>query len=839
MTTAVLREGTLSAYAALAGANDELLRLRGQGAETALTSAIDTLTPQSLHRHRRDVARLVADDGVTYGTGPDGQAGPWHVDPLPLLIGAEEWAELERGIDQRARLLDALLTDLSTEQRVLHERIVPAQVVVGHAEFRPITTGIRLPGPRQLPMLATDLARAADGSWTVLSDRTQAPSGAGYAMANRRIVARVLGQLYRDIPLRRLRPFFDFMRQSLLESAPPTDDLPQVVLLTPGPGSETAYDQALLATMLGHPLAQSDDLVLDDGRLWLRTTGRRHQVDVVQRRVDAAWCDSLDLRAESRLGVPGMVAAARRGVLGVVNPFGAGLVENPGLFPFLPAVCRTLLGEDLLLTSPQTWWCGDERSLAHVREHLTDLVIHPTAHAPGTATVRPGRLDAAARETLLATITATPWAWVAQEAAPPSTAPLTTDQGLEPRPVVLRTFGVSVGGDYRFLPGGLARIATDPDTITVTNRSGAVSKDVWVVEAEDSPAPYAVLSQTPGRARRTGNLPGLTPRGAGNLFWTGRYSERTQTTARLLMVVDNLVEDNLSRSDTPGHTAMETMLEALTQVSTVVPGFTGPDAERRLADPLPLLRSSMVDARNPGTVAHSAARMTGCAHEVREVLATDTFGVLTRLGWTLSSASEQGSQLRVQEVASRVVEHGQALAGIDAESVIRDEIYAFQDAGRRIERAQMTCRLVRTALATVRPPNTEALVTEAVLRVGDSIITYRRRLAAGQGSEIPVGAAVHLLLTDPTNPRSVFFSLQRLAEDLVLVPDAMIQNEVSAIIDTVAAIDAEEAVLGDRGGLATLLDEVEQRLRALADRIEHAYFDPQQASRSFLVPELS
>ena len=818
---------------------DELARLSATPRGRALGASIDAMGHHGLRARRRDVRRMVLDDGVTYGA-LDGTQVPWRVDPLPVLVEAPEWERLEAGLVQRAHLLDAILVDLLTERRTLRERLLPAELVVGHDGFLVPAARILLPGSRQLPMVAADLARTADGSWCVLSDRTQSPSGAGYAMATRRIVSRALDHVYRSLPLRRLRPFFDVMQMGLLQAAPPTDDVPQVVLLTPGPESETAYDQALLSVLLGHPLAQSDDLLMRDGKLWLRTTGRLHRVDIVQRRVDADWCDSLDLRGDSRLGVPGLVAAAARGTVSVVNPFTAGVLENPGLAPYLPRIARALLDEDLMLPSPQAWWCGDGTSRDHVLAHLDELVVKPISRGIGTESYVGPELDGTTIETLRDWIRQEPWRWSAQEIVQPSTAPIVSTTGLVARPMVLRTFAVAYDGDYHVLPGGMARVAGSSGSLVITNRTGALAKDVWVVEA-DSLAPPLVLSPAFARSRRQATVvPRLTPRGAGSLYWTGRYSERAQSTARLLNVVENLVEDNLTRTDTPGHTAMVAMLVALTEVTAVRPGFAAADpgsAERR-ANPLPLLRDILLDPGLSGSLAHNARRMTRSAQEVREVLSLDTFGILNRLQTTLVEARALGEEVHIQDVASHAMEACLALSGLSSESLIRDSIWAFLEAGRRMERAQITVRLLRNTLAAERSPVAEALVTEGVLRVGDSLITYRRRMAAGVGTAVPAAEAVHLLTTDETNPRSVVFSLRRLLEALAETSDPIIDGAVTAVIAQLASMDTDESFLTRRVALFDLLADVESELRAVSDLIEAAHFEQQPAPQSFSVPEI-
>lgn len=813
------------------------------GSSGLLADAIARFGTLGLQTRRRAVERLIADDGITYGgSTPDRPARPWALDPLPLVVDAPEWAALEAGLTQRARLLDALMADLVGPRRLLEFGVVPAELVAGHPGFLVPAHGVPTPGRRPLPMVAFDLTRDASGAWTVLADRTQAPSGAGYAMANRRIIARAMEPVHRSANLRRLRGWFDILQAALQDAAPAgVEDVPRVVLLTSGPGSETAYDQGLLSILLGHPLAQSDDLVLRDGRLWLRTTGRLEAVDVVLRRVDPDWCDSLDLLPQSRLGVPGLVAAARRGAVSIVNPLRAGLLENPGLVPFLGAASRSLLGEDLVLPQPATWWCGDPASRQHVLANLGRLIVKPIARAWATAD-RPGwLLSAGEQERLRAHIESQPWAWSAQEPVVPMTAPVVTNLGLEPRNAVLRTFGVALDDDVHFLPGGLARVASTPDAFVVTNQTGATAKDVWVFEVDGAaPARVDLDSHVRTRALLTdAALPGLTPRSADNLYWMGRYAERAEFVSRLLIVADNMVEDHARRPDTPGHAAMRAVLAAVSEVTTVRPGFTGPGADERIADPAPHLARLLTDADTPGTLANSIRRAVTASFVVRELLSLDTSAVLSRLQRTLADARTEGADVAVQQVATRTLDSTLALAGLAAESLVRDPTWAFLDAGRRIERAQTTLRLLRNTIALPGSPVSEAMLTESVLRVGDSLITYRRRMAAGVGSPRPVAAALDLLVADDTNPRSILFQLEKVRDALVHAPDPRVSERLREALSFVRSLHLDPLSAGLRLDLVDALVHAEHLLRGLSDAIVDTHFRAQAPQSSFAVAELA
>lgn len=804
---------------------DETLTVEGTRPQTdALVATIEQLGTEGLLDRRQETRRFVSDDGITYGSA-DGAPGPWSVDPLPMVVGTEEWARLERGLRQRAHLLDAVLTDLTGEQRLVRDGTVPGAAVYGHPGWLPQAEGITLPGDHQLVLPGTDLARDADGTWRVFADLAQAPSGAGYAMANRRIVARVMPDLHRASDLSRLRGFFYGVQRAVRRVAPPTADTPRVVILSPGTLSETAFDQAFQAMLLGFPLVESEDLMSRDGRIWMRTTSGPVPVDVVIRRVDADWCDQLELRPESRLGLPGLVEAARLGHVSVVNPLGSGLLENPALLPYLPHVCRQVLGEDMLLHPPSTWWAGEADHRSHIVANLGSLVIRPVHRSlGGTGTVNGWELSAAEREEIAARITSEPWRWTAQDPLAMSTAPVVTDDGLDPRNVVLRTFAVADEDDYLVMPGGLGRMSVERDSADVSSASGAPSKDVWVL-AGDLPA----VTRDEGSPPRLVPSPRVdhaayvapAPRVASDLYWLGRYAERAESAARVLRVADNLVDDHAQRPGTTGHAAMVAVLRAVTDITATGPGFVGDGGEDRLEAPLPHLRELVTDPTLVGSVAYSARRAVTAAQAVREQLSQDTWLVVSRLEHTLQHVQPQDD---LQEILMESLEAFLALSGIAVESTVRDPAWAFTEAGRRMERAQQTIRLLRHTLAVERTPLVEGATTEAALTAAESVITYRRRLAAGLGPLSATESAVDLLLRDTINPRSVAFQLHRLTEALELVGEDEVVTSVRELAAQVDASDLPGLMDEDRGGLASELRVLETGLRRAHDDIDARYF---------------
>ncbi len=802
---------------------DELLD--GETAtDRALRAEIESLGRAGLWSRAGTVRGFVEDDGITYGTVHDqARGGPWRLDPLPVVLGHTGWARLHDGLEQRARLLNLLLIDLYGAQRVLHERVLPADIVFGHPEFLPAAVGALGASAMPLTLPSVDLARAGDGSWLVLGDRVQAPSGAGYALADRRLIARTLPSLYRDADLARLRVFFDRLRSSLATSG--TDDgapgSTRVVLLSPGSASETAFDQALTASLLGIPVVQAEDLAVDEGRVWWRTGAGSERVDVIVRRVDSTWSDPLELRADSQLGVPGLLEAVRDGAVTVANPIGSGVLETPALAAYLPALCRVLLGEELKLSGPRTWWCGDPAAMRSARERLDSLVIRSCS---GHGTTFGWLLSEQELASLAARIDARPWEWTLQEPIAMSTVPVATAEGLVPRRFALRTFGVAVDGGYEFMTGGLGRVSDHVRSRSISSGSGGVAKDVWVQAGE--------RAATPPHTRSIGSLPQpprpVPPRVADDLFWLGRYAERAESVVRLLLVVSDLMGDYLDGPASPGQSVMQAMFEAASDLTgRPVTAEWGDDR-----DPGPVmdeLRRLVLDAGTPGTAAFAIDHLMQDAQTTRELLSAETWLVLGRM----QRATDPPDDRALRSVLGRMLESLLALGGLISETMVRDTAWAFVEAGRRIERALQTVALLRRTICTERAPVIDGQVTEAVLRAADSLGPHHRRLASGRGPAAPVVSAIDLLLRDEENPRSVAFQLAALTTARQRIAGANDHDpEPPRSLRTLSGVDPEELCLDARRPLRALLAELETDLRGCADRIERDHFTRPMPHRS-------
>jgi uncharacterized circularly permuted ATP-grasp superfamily protein/uncharacterized alpha-E superfamily protein len=745
----------------------------------------------------------------------------WALDPIPVLLASTEWQGIERALVQRAELLEMILADLYGPHTLIRRGLIPPEAIYAHPGFARPCVGVPPPRGRNLPLYAADLARRADGGFCVLGDRTQAPSGAGYALENRVVLSRILPSIFRDSHVHRLPLFFRRLRAALGALAPCPDDGPHLVMLTPGPGNETYFEHAFLASYLGCTLAQGDDLTVRDQRVWLRTLEGLRPVDVVIRRVDGAFCDPLEMRGDSLLGTPGLLQAARHGTVAIVNPLGSSVVENPALMTLLPRLARELLGEDLALPSVASWWCGDPAARAYVLDNLEHLVVKPIFPHGARSTVFGGALDGAARAELAAAIRATPYRYVGQEQVPLSTAPALIDGRLEPRALVLRAFLAADADGYAVMPGGLGRVAPTRDSSVVSNQRGGVSKDVWVLASEpELDSSLLIPADRPVPLGRGGQeVPG---RVADNLFWVGRYAERAEGGARVLREV---LRRLLDLDAAPYDLHLPTLLRAVTHVTATYPGFVGAAAAERLAAPEAELRAVLFALRRTGSVRFNLAALVRAGRAVRDRFSTDTWRVISSLDREFVEPRNLDEAL---DRLDRILLLLAAFGGLSADSMSRGQRWRFLEIGRRIERALMGVTLLRAFC----PPATDvrAVPWETLLTIADASTTYRRRYR----STADPGAVLDLLVDDETNPRSVRYQLLQLAAlvDGLAGPsgagprpaEESLVREALAELRGSAASEAPQARRVDRA-LDEMLAHLQELLVALSDQLARSYFN--------------
>ena len=628
--------GLLKGYAAAADANDEMWDVAANGVRDSWQPYIKTIGAlglDTLQRRHREIRRLLRENGVTYNVhgDPDGLHRPWELDPIPVIIASDEWDRLVAGLGQRALLMDLIYTDLYNRRTLFKDGVLPPELVYAHPGFLRVCDGIRHPGQRQITVYAVDLARGPDRQFQVVGDRVAVPSGAGYALENRTAMARVFPDLIRDCRVRRLAQFFRTLRAALSEIAPQRKSSPAIGVLTPGPANETYFEHAYLAAYLGFILVQGDDLMVRNGSVWLKALDGLKPVDVLLRRVEDALCDSLELRSDSRHGVTGLLEAMRGKKVTVVNPLGSALLENPGLTPFLPAVARHFLGEDLQLPAPAAWWCGTPDGLAYVLDHLSELVVRSI---DGRVQASPGDDSGSAGDSTAEwrmRIQATPQFYTGQIKARFSTAPALADGRLQPRREFFRTYLVAANGSYTAMPGGLALNAPQSGHLQGTaTRQGTASKDIWVL-AHEPQEHVSLWLQAEYKDEILESSSVLPSRAAENLFWVGRYAERSEGIIRLLRTVLRSTSRVDHLRESADMACLQQLLQALTGLTEIFPRAVTEPGPRLPLDPEQELQTLIGDFNNPGSLATTLQHMIRAAYAVRHLWSTDSWRVINRI----------------------------------------------------------------------------------------------------------------------------------------------------------------------------------------------------------------
>ena len=834
-------------YAPRLEAYDEMYAGKGEVLPhwQALMQELDQLGREGLERRHMEAQRLLRENGVTFNIydGLRGMARPWQLDPIPLFISAEEWSVIEAGLIQRAELLNLILADIYGPQQLLQEGLLPPELVFGHAGFQRSCVGTIPAGKRSLIICSSNLARGPDGRMWVIDDRAQSPSGAGYALENRMVMTRIAPVLFRDCHVQRLAGFFQPLRDRLAQLAPQNREDPRIVVLTPGPYSPSYFEHAYLANYLGYTLVQGDDLSVRDGRVWLKSLEGLHQVDVILRRVDDAYCDPLELREDSRLGVTGLLQSARLGHVAIANPIGSCVLENPGLLAFLPGIAKHFFGEDLKLPSVATWWCGQDNERRFVLDHLDKLVIKPIHRTRGYRAIFGAQLTAAEQAELRARIQQKPHLYTGQEMVSFSTAPSLVDGQVEPRHAVLRSFLVAGEEGYVAMPGGLTRIAPEEGELVVSNRAGGLSKDAWVLSNE--PVAYVSLWRQPKKDQvlqlRAEPLPS---RAADNLFWAGRYVERAEGTARLLRAIYLLRRELRDANGGITISYLHNLLRAVTHVTGTYPGFVDEGAEKLLQEPRSELRSLLRDAHRVGSLTSTLQAFGQVAMTVRDHWPTEIWRIIDAIqqDWTDEDETLGPGHYRIQDRLDHLIMQLVAFSGLTAESMAREAGWLLLDIGRRLERALGLISLLRATLVPGMDDPIKRQLMETVLVICDSLNTYRRRYH----SYMHLPTVLELILMDPHHPRSLAYQLGCLQQHVAELPRIQgshrLREDERAVLESYTDLRLADAVQLSRidagdgycKGLEELLSKQAENLWRLSDVITSTYFShsqpPQQLS---------
>ncbi|MER9909698.1 circularly permuted type 2 ATP-grasp protein [Mesorhizobium sp. M0050] len=789
-----LRHSLLEHYQPIDGVVDEMVDASGhpRPAWAPFIEALEELGPEKLGQRFARADQYLRDAGVYYRVYDKAGANEreWPLAHIPLLIEDKEWAGISAGLVQRAELFEEIVADIYGPNRLIEKGILPAGLIAASPEYLRPVVGTMPASGHFLHFCAFELGRGPDGSWWVLGDRTQAPSGAGFALENRVATTRALSDIYGEMHVHRLAGFFRRFRDALIGMAKENDG--RVAILTPGPLNETYYEHAYIARYLGIMLLEGEDLTVSGGKLMVRTVSGLMPISVLWRRLDAAFADPLELRSDSHIGTPGLVEAIRRGTVSTVNALGSGLMETRALLAFLPKISRALRGEELLLPSVATWWCGQATERAHVLANIDRMVIGPAlstrlAFEDDGQTRLGSALTPEERIALIARIESDGSGFVGQEAVTLSTTPVYVGSWLEPRPASLRVYLARTPDGWTVMPGGFARVGLSLDPTAIAMQRGGQAADVWVV-SDRSVERETLLPQEHDSFVRT--MPGSLPsRAAENLTWLGRYIERSEDTVRILRAY----HVRLAETSDPD-------MLLLADIRDYLEPF-GIDLEAAIP---------------PGLIGtlDSAVYSAG---QIRDRFSPDGWLALKDLSKTIhqfaTTVAPGDDATRAMTVMLRKLA---GFSGLLHENMYRFTGWRFLEIGRRIERGIQIARTLARLTRSGAPDGS----LDMMLEIGDSVMTHRRQYPVRAGRR----TVIDLLALDPLNPRSILFQLERLKAEIGLLPSVGPEGHMSVAAKEILQLNTAIAVMEPSEMSAEVLDDLATEIGNLYSSLAKAYF---------------
>jgi uncharacterized circularly permuted ATP-grasp superfamily protein/uncharacterized alpha-E superfamily protein len=769
-------------------------KLQGLGTPLDIViSGLKEIGAVELENRANSIHRLLKENGVAYNiyTDPSGGSRAWKLDPIPQLITAPEWKVINTGLIQRAKLFNLMLQDIYGPQHLIKEGLIPQELIYLHPGFLRSCVNIHLPLQQHLIVYAADLGRGSDGQLWIISDRTQAPSGYGYALENRLAMTSVLPELFRDLNVSRLTSYFDTLRYTLNNLAPhASSHTPRVVILTPGPENETYFEHSYLAAYLGLTLVEGDDLMVKDNFVWLKTIEGLEKVDVILRRMDDAYCDPLELKSDSLLGIPGLLQVVRKQHVAIANPLGSSVIENSALMPFLHLAAKRLLGEDLILPSIATWWCGQPKEMQYVIEHIPQLVIRRIyRRRAGTRSAIDGAsLSEAKRAELIREIKANPHLFAGQEKIGFSATPSWVDGQVRAGHSLIRSFLVQQDESFKVMPGGLTRTSFVKDSFIISNQTGGISKDTWVISdeiEEKQPAKFQHITSHAMLSLQRDSLPSHT---AENLFWVGRYTERLINNARLLRtVMEYLSENNKQTENQSLFQIKKILLQTLTHCTYSYPGFILPEdpkkEEELLRNPWHELKLHLYDEGHQGGLSQNLQFFKKAVYQVRNFLSPDTWHIVRQLDevWSDVEQTSQNNRMLMIEDIDKLNTFMFSILGMNRESARREQQWAILDLGRKFEQVLFIIRSLQNFFAKKTDDRTEYELMQSLLTATQSIVTYRYTFR----DHLQLPLLLELLVLDMNYPKSLAYLIEKIKLHILAMPKAgnvESANEASRLI---------------------------------------------------------
>lgn len=785
-------EGSFFDYRALPGVADEMLDGSGN-VRPVWQQFLSALAGMSEHELRERFARAdryLRDAGVfyhSYASQPNAERH-WPLSHIPVLIDEAEWAAVSDGLIQRAELLEAVLADIYGENRLVKDGLLPPSLIASNPEFLRPVVGVKPPSGHYLHFCAFEIGRGPDGKWWVLADRTQAPSGAGFALENRVATTRSFSDLYGEMHVHRLASFFGSFRDTLQARRQSPDD--RIAVMTSGPANETYFEHAYIARYLGFMLLEGEDLAVVNRQLMVRTVAGLKPVGILWRRLDASYADPLELDQTSQIGTPGMVEALRAGSVTMVNALGSGILETRALLAFTPAIARRLLGEDLKLPSIATWWCGQPAEREHVAQNIERMVIGPAFSTrpffdDDSQSVRGRSLRDSARDSIGTWLASDGAKLVGQEVVTLSTTPAYVNGRPVPRPMSLRVFAARTQSGWQIMPGGFARIGAGDDVAAIAMQSGGTVADVWIVSQKPVATPTLLTAEGNPARSALGSLPS---RAADNLFWLGRYTERAEGSLRIL------------RAWHQRYAEAADLRQPL------------------LADVARYLQTLDIDATSgvPAPLLHSIESASYAASNIRDRFSPDGWLALNDLAKTARRFHDTvGPGDDAAHAMTVLLRKLAGFAGLVHENMYRFTGWRFLSIGRYLERGLHMTRL----LGHMSGPETPDGAFDMLLEIGDNVMTHRRRYNVNT-TRLTV---TDLMALDPINPRSILFQLNELRTEVEQLPNAYIDGQMSAVFREVLRLHSGLAVITSEDMTEEVYRKLERDLEHFSDTLARSY----------------
>ena len=719
---------------------------------------------KQLEQKQLEIDWRLEDNGVTYNiyNDPEGNNRRWNLDPIPLVITSQEWEEVSKGLRQRAKLLNLIFKDLYTEQRLIKEGIIPAEIVFGHKSFIPEVFNFKNKDYYSLRFYASDISRGPDGKFWVINDRTQSPSGLGYAIENRLTMNSISNDLYPNVEIKKMAKFIEGYKNMLKSLSPSNQENPLIALLTPGPLNETYFEHSYLSSYLDLTLVQGEDLLVKNNHLWLKSLKGLRRVDTLIRRVDAQYCDPLELKNNSHLGVAGLVNVMREDNLSMINPIGVGILENIGLNPFMKNIAKFLLDEELLLPQIATWWCGQKKELDFVLENLKNLIVKKIDRTDNIEIYFGNKLNESQLLQLKEKIEKTPQYYVGQEIIDFSTTASFSKGKVEPRNTVIRAFSYLQNEEYNVLQGGLVRVSPSKDSLVVSNQKGGASKDLWILGKDEE---FIGSNIFKNRAFFDSRLENISTKRAENLFWMGRYLSRAITTARMIrfnlksMLNINRYDDNTNSKQTT-----KILNTALTHLTMCYPGFLDEELKQPLAEIISLIK----DKNRVGSLSFSLSLLSNLNASVKNLLTMEAWRIYEKMQkeWNNYNKREVLSYKDHINELDKLLIYLMAYKELIDESIFKEQGLILYDIGCKIEISQLLISKLRSLLTLKLDKLLEYDVLDSMLNSYESYNSYR----AYYKSSLDLKNVLDFLLFNTKYPKSLIYIITQLLEDLKELP---------------------------------------------------------------------